>query len=270
MTLNDAIKILSDAGVESPAHDARELFIYALSLDRSSIIDKSLDYPNPKLSELIGRRALREPLQYILGETGFFHEVYKVSPSVLIPRSDTEILVDFAVKNIPCGETFLDLCTGSGCIAISTLKNTENTTAVAVDISEDALTIASENAECIGVSDRLSLLRLDVLTETIPDSEVYAVLSNPPYVTEQAYRSLSCEVQSEPQLALVGGEDGMIFYKRILPMAIEVIKPGGFIAFEIGYDQGGKITSLAKEHGLSCEIIKDYSALDRVAVIRKK
>jgi release factor glutamine methyltransferase len=189
---------------------------------------------------------------------------------VLIPRADTEHLVDFAVRNIPSGELFIDLCTGSGCVAISTLKNTKNTSALAVDISPDALKVAAENAEANGVSERLTLIEGDAMSEDwLPNTRPFAILSNPPYVSEAAYAALEPEIYREPKCAFVGGSDGGDFYRAIIPMAARVIKDEGFAALEIGYDQAELIRSIAGECGLCSEIIKDYSGLDRVAVIRK-
>ena len=271
MRLNEAIDRLARAGVDNPRYDARELFLAALGLERSTFITPFEEYHSERLSEYIERREKREPLQYIIGEVCFYREEYTVTPDVLIPRSDTEILVDYAVKNIPEGQKFMDLCTGSGCIAVSVLKNTKNTRATAVDISKKALLVAEKNALKNGVLDRLDTVECDLLNDEIPTcGEVYAILSNPPYVTEDEYKELAPEIYSEPKCAFVGGYDGMIFYERLLPRALSVICDGGFIAFEIGYMQGDAICALAERYSASAEIIKDYSGNDRVLVIRKK
>ena len=268
MKLFEAIEILREAGIESADYDAREIFRH-LSRDRGiGYIMKHLECENEELERAVMRRAKREPLQYILGSVGFYREDYTVNESVLIPRADTEHLVDYAVRHIPEGERFIDICTGSGCIAISTLNNTKGTTALAIDISPAALDVAKQNAEKIGVSERLTLRECDILT--VPDlgEAVYAVLSNPPYVSESAYASLEPEIYREPKAAFVGGEDGGDFYRALVPYAKKLIKPEGFIAFEIGYDQKELISSLAEENGLDIELIKDYSDNWRVAVLR--
>lgn len=267
MTLREAINTLSEAGIESAEHDAKELF--RAFGGAGAYIPRDAECASQGLARALARRAEREPLQYIIGKVGFYLEEYKVSPAVLIPRSDTEHLVDYATKNIPEGEFFIDLCTGSGCVAISTLKNTRRTSAVALDISPDALNIAAENAAANGVSDRLTLIEGDVLSgKAWAGYRPYAVLSNPPYVSKATYAALEPEIYSEPECAFVGGEDGGDFYRAIIPTAATVIKPEGFIALEIGYDQAGLIRSIAAECGLSTQIIKDYSSLDRVAVLR--
>ena len=270
MTLLYATERLRLAGVDDYEHDAKEIFVYALGLDRYQPIDKTRDFSSSRLEDMIERRALREPLSYILGECWFYNEVYEVNESVLVPRPDTEMLVDFAVKNIPGGASFLDLCTGSGCVAISTLSNTENTHCIAVDISEGALAVAKRNADRNGVSDRIKFEKADIMRSPLPEGRVYAVLSNPPYIPDSVCDTLSPEVKREPRIALAGGADGMDFYKRITPLAMEIIEDSGFIAYEIGYDEREAITAIAEQYGLSVKIIKDYSGNDRVAVLRKK
>ena len=174
---------------------------------------------------------------------------------------------------MPKGARFIDLCTGSGCVAVSTLKNTEASSALAVDISPSALKIAEKNARRNGVEDKLDFLELDLLKdgEALKKYAPFdAVLSNPPYVSISAYSSLEEEIYKEPEIAFLGGEDGGDFYRTLLPLSASLIKNDGFIAFEIGYDQGELLKALAKENGLTSEIIKDYSGLDRVALIRKR
>lgn len=264
MTLSEAIKILSDAGVDSAAYDARELF--KLYCPEPVMMNTLCD--DPSLILAVERRAKREPLQYIVGSVGFYREEYRVTPDCLIPRADTETLVDYAVKNLPEGAHFIDLCTGSGCVAVSTLKNTKSTTALAVDISSAALAIARENAERNGVSGRIEFLLADVLCEAAC-GEVFAVLANPPYVADEAYERLEGEIFHEPKIAFVGGRDGGDFYRALTPIYKDKIHENGFIAYEIGYDQAEMIKSIAKENGMSCEIIKDLSGNDRVAVLRQ-
>ena len=267
MTLGEAVKILRDSGIDSPEYDARELF-RAFAGVGAGLITASTDSDSKELADAVRKRAEREPLQYIVGTVGFYREEYRVTPDCLIPRSDTEILVDYAVKHIPAGECFADLCSGSGCIGISTLKNTTGTHCDSYDISDGALALTRENAERNGVSDRISVIKRDLLSENI-DGEYYAILSNPPYIPKKVYEALEKEIFHEPKIAFVGGESGLIFYERLIPVCINALKKGGFIAFEIGYDQGESLVRLASKHGLSAEVHKDYSGNDRVVVIRK-
>ena len=266
MTLREAIELLRQSGVDSPEYDARELF--RAFGDVSGIITGNTVSDSDALAQAIARRMAREPLQYIIGTVGFYREEYRVTPDCLIPRSDTEILVDYAVKNIPEGESFADLCCGSGCIGISTLKNTRSTTCHSFDVSDGAIALTKENAEHNGVGERITVSKRDLINEEI-DGEYFAILSNPPYIPEKVYLGLEKEIFHEPKIAFVGGEDGMIFYERLIPVSLKRLKVGGFIAFEIGYDQGDAITRLARQYDLDCQIIKDYSDNDRVAVLRR-
>ena len=269
MRLSEAARRLSEAGIDDPKGEARRLFVELGGLSLADTVGADPCSDEPRLVEAIRRREGREPLQYILGYADFYRERYKVTGDCLIPRGDTEVLVDIATRLIPNGERFIDLCTGSGCIAISTLKNTRNTTAVAVDLSGAALDIARENAEANGVSDRLTLVKADVLAERT-EGEFFAVLSNPPYVTAQAYKTLDAELYFEPEMALVGKDgDGAGFYRRIVELYSGSVKDGGFIAFEIGYDQAAPLTEAASCFGMSCEIIKDLSGNDRVALLKR-
>ena len=268
MTLNEAISILTEAGVDSPSHDAEELFCHFGGYSRSTMyLMYNIESDSPRLIEAVERRAKREPLQYIIGTAYFYREKYKVTPDCLIPRFDTEILVDYAVKNLPRGATFMDLCTGSGCVAISVLCNTEDTTAIAVDIDGGALAVAEENAHSNGVGDRIHLRRIDLTCEVV-DEPVFAVLSNPPYVSEEAYQGLEGEIFCEPAHAFLGGEDGGDFYRHLTPIYKGKIAKEGFIAYEIGYDQADLLRQISEDNGMSCEIIKDLSGNDRVAVLR--
>ena len=269
MKLTEAIALLNEAGIDSARHDARMLFEFVGKVEKSRLLFPDAFCDLPELTDAVKRRANREPLQYILGEVDFYRESYNVNKSCLIPRADTEILVDYAVKHLPDGCRFVDVCTGSGCVAVSTLKNTRDTQAVAIDISEDALAVAKQNAIKNSVSDRVEFVCADALTTAIGGT-FFALLSNPPYVTEAAYESLAPEIYYEPKIAFVGGTDGLDFYKRLIELYKDRLDNAGFFAFEIGFDQACALSDLASAYGMRCEIIKDYSSNDRVAVLRKQ
>ncbi len=268
MTLSEAISLLSSSGIG----DARELCRIAFreigGFRDFELLSGSVSSDSEALALAIDRLSQGEPIDYILGYRDFYRERYKVTPDVLIPRNDTELLVDFAVSNIKRGERFLDLCTGSGCIGISTLKNTEGTTAVLADISEGAIRVAKENALSNGVADRCEFMVLDARHEAV-EGEVFAVLSNPPYVTDSAYLDLEKNIYYEPRSAFVGGADGGDFYRDITPLYKDRIKKDGFIAYEIGYDQAELIAKIARENGMTSEVLCDLSGNARVAVLRK-
>ena len=269
MKLTEAISILTEAKIENPRHDARVIFKKLGGLRDYELLSTEASSDSPEVAGAVERRAKREPLQYIIGEVDFYRESYKVTPDCLIPRQETELLVDYAVKNIPTGKKFIDICTGSGCIAISTLSNTADTTAIALDLSEGTLRVASENAKQNGVFDRIEFVCRDALGEPVGES-CLAVLSKPPYVTEEAYAALEPEIYAEPEMAFLAGEDGLIFYRAIVNLYKDKIEKDGFFAFEIGYDQGEALRKIASEHGMSAEIIKDYSGLDRLAILKHK
>lgn len=224
-------------------------------------------FPDPIAYEKALRRLEnREPLAYILGEWYFYDEVYCVSPDCLVPRPETEHLVEELIKTLPPNAMFADLCTGSGCIAISVLAHRKDVTAVAVDISAKALAIAEKNADRYGVADRITFLRADLLSENpLHDTRFDAIVSNPPYIVSEVIDTLAPEVLCEPRLALDGGEDGLTFYRRIFSEFKRNVKDGGFLLCEIGYDQG----EIMKAH-FGCIVKKDYSGNDRVARWQKE
>ena len=267
MRLSSAVAKLTEAGIDEARLEARILFSKIGKINECELLfDPECD--SAELAAAIERRCQRIPLAYILGEVDFYRESYRVSPDCLIPRPETELLVDYAVNHLPCGARFADICTGSGCIAVSTLKNTKDTTAVALDLSEAALKVARENAERCSVSDRIDFINGDALLGI--EGEFFAILSNPPYVSEAAYAELEAEIYEEPKMAFVGGRDGGDFYRKMVPLYKENLQSGGFLAFEIGYDQGELLRELGATYGMSAEIIKDYSGLDRIAVLKKQ
>lgn len=208
-----------------------------------------------------------EPLAYVIGEWYFWNETYRLNRDCLIPRPDTEHLTQWLIENAPRGGRFADLCTGSGCIAISTLAHRPDLTAIGIDISAGALEMAAYNAEANGVSDRFAPILADVLTGEGLEGQFDVIVSNPPYIHTSVIDTLSVQVQAEPRRALDGGEDGMDFYRAILTHYRRYLSPQGVFLLEIGYDQGDAIRALAAAHGLSCEVKKDYGGNDRVAIL---
>ncbi len=207
-----------------------------------------------------------EPLAYIIGEWYFYGETYKVSPDCLIPRPETEHIVDELIKRLPKNSIFADLCTGSGCIAISVLVHRSDLHAIAVDISSKALDIAKINAELNGVSDRITFINADIISEDpLCNLKLNAIASNPPYIRTDVIETLSVQVKHEPVIALDGGYDGLDFYREIFRKYKANVHDNGFIICEIGYDQGEAIKRL-----FSCEILKDYSGNDRIALLNIK
>ena len=266
MKLSTATDILKEAGIEDALFEARLLFSEIGKIPRIELYGRDAECDITELEDAVMRRAKREPLQYILGKVAFFREEYKVTPDCLIPRSDTEILVEEVACRLPSGKRFIDICTGSGCIALSVLNNTDSTEAVAIDISEGALAVARENADSLSLSDRISFIEADALNTTV-DGSFYAVVSNPPYVTEKAYGGLQPEIYFEPSIAFLGGEDGLVFYKAIIENYKDSLEAGGFFAFEIGYDQADALRALAIENSFKITIKEDLSGNPRAVIL---
>ena len=267
MKIKEAEGILRAGGIEDARSEARHIFSKVAKMPHYMLLSPDAECVDEAVRDAVRRRAEREPLAYILGEADFYRECYKVTPDCLIPRPDTEVLVEVAIKNLPSGKRFLDLCTGSGCVALSVLNNTEGTAAVAADISAGALSVAKENSERLGLSSRIKFLEHDVLGQEIK-GEFFAMLSNPPYVTNAEYEALEPEIYREPKAAFVGGEDGGDFYRRLTELYAHLCRSGGFIAYEIGYAQGRLLQEIASENSLCCEIIKDLAGRDRVALLK--
>lgn len=275
MTYLELVDRLCRSGIEEARWEARLLIERFCGIPVGAFLDETADLPDEEaLEAAVCRRCEREPLQYVLGEWSFYNQTYKVSPACLIPRSDTEILVEEAIKRLPTGARFADLCTGSGCIAVSVLAERPDTHAIAADLSLDALEIAAENAVRNGVAARVEFLQADVLGDwdslraALPT--VDAILSNPPYIRTEVIRTLSPEVLREPRMALDGGADGLIFYRALLEQASGWLSRDGVCLFEIGYDQGEDIKRLGEEYGFFCVVRWDFGGCDRVAILKRK
>lgn len=224
-----------------------------------------------RMNKMIERRKKGEPLQYILGETEFMSLDFFVREGVLIPRSDTEILVETVIDKIGDKKTTVaDICTGSGCIGISIAHYKKNTDVELFDISDIALETAEKNIKRNNVSDRVKSYKMDILNE-YPKKKYDVVVSNPPYIVKAVIETLQTEVKDyEPRIALDGGEDGLVFYRRIAETAHNFLKKGGLLAFEIGYNQGESVRGLMQNDFYDTEVIKDLNDNDRVVIGKLK
>ena len=216
--------------------------------------------------ELIKRRCSREPLAYILGKWDFTGLEFGVSSHVLIPEQDTENLVEEVMRELCDGDRILDLCTGSGCILLSLLHYSNATTGVGTDLSEEAIAAARENAERLGLSDRSEWRTGDLFEAVRPEERFDIIVSNPPYIESGIIAELEPEVRiHEPRMALDGGDDGLDFYRRIIPEAADHLVTGGMLFLEIGYDQADQVSALMKDAGYyEVRAIKDYGGNDRI------
>lgn len=270
MNYNELLKKLARISPDECDFEARVLIESFTDCKISYILShRDEDLNSEALEIALQKRESHVPLQYIVGKWHFYRQTYFVDENCLIPRADTEILVEKAIELLPENASFLDLCTGSGCIAISMLCERPDTVALMVDKFPETLEIAKKNAELNGVENRAEFALFDVLTdEAMLQGRTFdGIISNPPYIRPGVIETLSDEVKHEPYAALCGGDDGLIFYRKIIADYSKFIKKGGFILFEIGYDQAEDLLQIAKEHSLTCAIYKDYSGNDRVAHI---
>lgn len=277
--LESASAFLSGSGVPEAKAQAGYLLSHALGVKRHELFLESGKKLSPSAAELfegyIKRRASREPSQYITGITEFRGLPIKVTRDTLIPRPETELLVDEVIRLAPLvtkGRVIvIDLCTGSGCIAAAIAKELRNCVVFATDISREALKIAHENAKLNEVDDRIEFLPGDLFEPLVRFRNRAAIIvSNPPYVAEEDFFKLPPEIKDhEPAKALYGGEDGLHFYREILKDAHKHLLNNGFIILEAGYGQAEKITAIANRHLFpEMEIKKDLSGIDRVVIAK--
>ncbi|MFA5338979.1 MAG: peptide chain release factor N(5)-glutamine methyltransferase [Candidatus Omnitrophota bacterium] len=256
-----------------------QLACWAFNCDRAQLYtgDYEADEENIKLfHEALDSYARGIPVQYITGEAEFMGFDFDVNPSVLIPRPETEILVERVLTLMEregiTEPSILDLGTGSGAIAVSLTKLSPSCKIVASDVSEEALEVGRENAAANGVGDRIKFVLSD-LFERIPGRRKFdLVISNPPYIPSEDYDSLPPEVRSEPRIALDGGLKGLEFYKRIIPDAAKRLNRGGYLVLEIGYGQAREINDLLASSGsyADVEILKDYNDIDRIVFAKRR
>lgn len=268
--LEQAVSFLKDREVPEARRDAWLLMEEAFGITRSWFFAHGESVPEEeqirRYEWLVTQRGRRIPLQQLTGTAWFYGMPFLVNEHVLIPRQDTEILVEEARKRICPGMRILDLCTGSGCVLLALLASCEQVTGTGVDLSGEALAVAAENARNLKIS--AEFLQSDLFEQVQGVYDI--VVSNPPYIRTEVIPTLMPEVREhEPWMALDGKEDGLYFYRKILDGIRRFLRPGGWICFEIGYDQGDDLKKLMKEHGLErIEIVRDLAGLDRTALGR--
>ena len=258
---------LEAAGVEEAALDARLLIEYVCDTTRNDLLvhgERLIEREQEeKYRQLIAKRASRIPLQHLTGNQDFMGLTFRVNEHVLIPRQDTEILVEEVLKELHDGMRILDMCTGSGCILISLLHYSNDCKGVGADISEDALAVARENAERLLYGGAV-FVRSDLFENVMGKYDF--IVSNPPYIRSDVIPTLMPEVKDhEPVQALDGAEDGLYFYRRIVSEGRAYLVRGGKLYFEIGHDQAEAVSELMRDAGfLEITVVKDYAGLDRV------
>ena len=262
------VDTLNKSGFAEAESDSRLIFEYIVGIDRVKLTlegDRELEPGiEEKLKAALAKRLTHMPVQYITGYQNFMGLEFMVSKDVLIPRMDTETLVEEVLRLGLSNVRVLDICTGSGCILLSILKYVYGSSGVGVDISDGALGVAKANSEALGID--ATFIKSDMF-ENIPKDERFdIVVSNPPYIRSDVIGTLMSEVKDyEPLLALDGSEDGLKFYRIIADRAPEYLNNGGMLFLEIGYDQGAEVSALLTAAGFTdVEVIKDLSGLDRV------
>lgn len=282
------LEALENEGIENADLDVRILLEDLCLVDREELFlggDKTISRKESEtFMNAITRRMGHYPVQYITGKQEFMGLTFTVNPSVLIPRQDTEILVEEVLKNLMDGSRILDMCTGSGCILLSLLYYSNDCEGVGADISEEALAVASDNAGRLAMDDTFDMLfnmgghdvrkHIDMEKIEFVQSNLFndvkgkfdVIVSNPPYIRSDVIPTLMEEVRDyEPMLALDGHEDGLFFYREIISKAKDYLNPEGQLYFEIGYDQGEAVSNLMKAAGFKeVEVVQDYAHLDRV------
>lgn len=257
---------LEKAGIQEAALDARLLLEEVCRTDRNTLLvhgDRAVtEEEETQFRIFIERRSTHEPLQQITGWQEFMGLRFSVTEDVLVPRQDTETLVEEVMRYLRDGMEILDVCTGSGCILLSLLRYSNGCRGVGCDISEKALAVAGQNAKELGIS--AQFVQSD-LFESIEGRFEY-IVSNPPYIRKDMIPTLMEEVRDhEPLIALDGGEDGLDFYRKITREATEHLYSGGMLFFEIGYDQGETVKLLMEEEGYEeVTVSQDLAGLDRV------
>lgn len=279
---NKGTELLKDAGIDAPVNDTGIILCYTLKKDRSFLYAHE-DYPLEKeeyrkFFGYLSKRVRHVPLQYITGHCEFMSLDFDVNPSVLIPRQDTELLVETVISFVQNSNEYrivkpqklnsdlhiLEIGTGSGCIAVSLAYYLKNSRVTAVDISSDALAVALKNAKRAGVEKRIEFILSNIYTE-LDGSKFDIIVSNPPYIPTGQISLLQAEVsQYEPLTALDGGSDGLAYYKFIIKDSVRYLKTSGLIALEVGIGQAGQVRALMQDKYEDITALKDLQGIERV------
>ena len=266
---NDCKKQLQTAGVEDYVFEAKQIIKHITGYTNAQILTKYTqpltEFQQNNLTAIIKQRLIRYPLQYILGRWNFFGREYFVGPGVLIPRSDTETLIDVCLESVKQKQNpkVLDLCAGTGCIGITIKGEVPSCDVTLVEKYDEALSYLQKNQKLNDV--QVNIVQADVLKTEGADGKYDLIVSNPPYITDDDMLSLQPEVTFEPSTALAGGNDGLIFYRHIASEYKKYLNPDGVMAFEVGINQAEQVADIMKQNGFeNVAVRKDYCDVDRV------
>lgn len=267
---NDTKKQLKSAGIEDDIFEAKQIIKHITGYNNAQILSKYTEniteYQRVNLTAIVKQRLARYPLQYILGHWDFYGRAYRVGPGVLIPRQDTETVIETCLELIKDTEKprILDLCAGTGCIGITLAAEKENSEVVLVEKYEEAARYIEHNIR-LNAPENAKLSMGDIFEGCEADKKYDLIVSNPPYIKADEMETLQPEVKFEPDTALYGGEDGLMFYRAIAVNYKESIKKGGKLVFEIGFSQAEEVSAILKNAGYgNITVKKDISENDRV------
>jgi release factor glutamine methyltransferase len=279
--LNSTTHVLKEWGIENPRLNAELLLARSMNINREALYvrlhEELGEKAQKEVDHLLRRRISGEPLQYILGQQEFWSTRFKVDPRVLIPRPETELLVEQALSMLLEISTerrpvVLDIGTGSGAVAISLARERKNIRVIASDVSREALILARENAQSSGTREQIDFINGDLFYPFAEREAFDLILSNPPYIKHSEMAQLSREIRDfEPTVALDGGEDGLDYYRKIVYQAPSYLRKGGWLLLELGQGQYRKVSEMMKETGLfeGTESVRDLSGIERVVKARK-
>lgn len=272
----EATRMLADAGIENAKYEAAEIIAAACNKDRSFVLTHGdavlAEHRLRWTDDCLARRIAGEPLQYVLGQWEFYSQLIHTGKGVLVPRQDTEVLVDKVLEFIGNREEpkVLDLCSGSGCIAIAVARTDMRADVTAVELYDEATHYLERNIDFHRIPKRVHACKYDVMTAPDGSFGRYDVIvSNPPYIQTNKLADLQIEVKSEPMTALDGGADGCDFYRSIAANWACLLKDDGIIAVEIGYDIADAVCAIFADAGFTTEVVKDLTGNDRVVIARK-
>ncbi len=275
--LREAVERLKNAGIEAASAEVEIILENILNVERIDLYlygEKFLDENGIKrFNQVIERRITHYPLQYILGEMYFYGRKFQVSPAVMVPTPETELLCDLAIGYLKneriVSPEILDIGVGSGVISVTMACEIRTAKVTALDISSEAIKIASENARLHGVAGRIEFIQSDGFSNLTRGRKFDIVLSNPPYISDDEYKSLPPEVLADPKVALVSGQEGLDFIKILIAEAPDYLKPKGRLMFEIGYNQAERVAEISEKDARyrSISIMRDLNDVDRVVIL---